>query len=321
MRQVEEQPARRCPSGRALFTATGLGFGGPGRVTDGFVFLNLKPRDERERTQQEIVQALFPQLLCDPRRAGLRDQPAEPRRRLRLDARSSTCCRPRATRSCSRRVGIDDGRRPSKLGYLVNLDTDLRLNKPQLDIAIDRERAAGLGVSVTDIGTHAGDAASAGAWSATSSAAPSSTTSSLQCGPTDRATPDVDRGDLRARAAAAWCSSPTWCSVRGDGGAQGAEPLQPRALGHHHREPRARAWTSARRSTTWTRSRREDLPPGVKRDLAGQSREFRESSGSLYFLFVLARRLHLPGARGAVRELRPPASRSCSRCRWRWSGR
>jgi len=41
----------------------------------------------------------------------------------------------------------------SKLGYLVNLDSDLRLNKPQLDIKIDRERAAGLGVSVADIGT------------------------------------------------------------------------------------------------------------------------------------------------------------------------
>jgi len=40
-----------------------------------------------------------------------------------------------------------------QLGYLVNLDTDLRLNKPQLDIEIDRERAAQLGVTVTDIGT------------------------------------------------------------------------------------------------------------------------------------------------------------------------
>ena len=39
-----------------------------------------------------------------------------------------------------------------ELGYLVNLDSDLRMNKPQLDITIDRERAAQLGVSVADIG-------------------------------------------------------------------------------------------------------------------------------------------------------------------------
>jgi len=31
-----------------------------------------------------------------------------------------------------------------------------------------------------------------------------------------------------------------------------------------------------------------DLPPGIKRELAGQSREFRESSSAIYFLFLLA---------------------------------
>ncbi len=31
-----------------------------------------------------------------------------------------------------------------------------------------------------------------------------------------------------------------------------------------------------------------DLPPGIKRELSGQSREFRESSTALYFLFLLA---------------------------------
>ena len=41
----------------------------------------------------------------------------------------------------------------NQLGYLVNLDSDLRLNKPQLDIKIDRDRAAGFGVSTADIGS------------------------------------------------------------------------------------------------------------------------------------------------------------------------
>jgi multidrug efflux pump len=61
MRQVE---ARLLPLSEreGLFTATGLGFGGPGRVTNGFCFLNLKHRSERERSQQEIVASLFPQL-------------------------------------------------------------------------------------------------------------------------------------------------------------------------------------------------------------------------------------------------------------------
>ncbi len=36
---------------------------------------------------------------------------------------------------------------------LINMDTDLRLNKPQLEVTIDRERAAQLGVSVREIGS------------------------------------------------------------------------------------------------------------------------------------------------------------------------
>ena len=40
-----------------------------------------------------------------------------------------------------------------KLGYLLNMNTDLKLNTPQLEIQIDRDRASALGVSVTDIGT------------------------------------------------------------------------------------------------------------------------------------------------------------------------
>src|SRR6185503_19290102 len=61
-----EQILLPLPERRALFTATGLGFGGPGRVTNAFVFLNLKPRHERKKSQQQIVQELFPQLLGIP---------------------------------------------------------------------------------------------------------------------------------------------------------------------------------------------------------------------------------------------------------------
>jgi len=54
------------PERRGLFTAIGLGFGGPGRVTNGFLFLSLKPHSERHRSQQEIIQSLFPQLMSIP---------------------------------------------------------------------------------------------------------------------------------------------------------------------------------------------------------------------------------------------------------------
>ncbi len=150
MRQVEEI-LLPVPERQALFTATGLGFGGPGRVTNGFLFLRLKPRQERERSQQEIVQSLFPRLLgipgvlafvINPPSLGgaVSNSPVE--YVLQGDDYATLG---QAVQAFTAEA--------TKLGYLVNLDSDLRLNKPQLEIRIDRERAAQLGVSVADIGT------------------------------------------------------------------------------------------------------------------------------------------------------------------------
>src|SRR5262245_13687178 len=65
MRMVESR-LLPLPERAGLFTATGLGFGGPGRVTNGFIFLRLKPHGERHKSQQQIVQELFPQLISIP---------------------------------------------------------------------------------------------------------------------------------------------------------------------------------------------------------------------------------------------------------------
>jgi len=62
------------PERRGLFSAVGLGFGSAGRVTNGFMFLNLKPRDERERTRRAWAGASAPR-------------------------RWSSSCRPKATRN------------------------------------------------------------------------------------------------------------------------------------------------------------------------------------------------------------------------------
>ena len=62
MREVESR-LLALPERKGLFTALGLGFGGPGNVTNGFMFLALKPRSERDKSQQQIVRELFPQLI------------------------------------------------------------------------------------------------------------------------------------------------------------------------------------------------------------------------------------------------------------------
>ena len=46
------------------------------------------------------------------------------------------------------------GQRAAKLGGIVDIDTSLKLNKPELRVKIDRERAADLGVDTSDISTN-----------------------------------------------------------------------------------------------------------------------------------------------------------------------
>ncbi len=149
MRQVEAA-LMPLPERAGLFTATGLGFGGPGRVTNGFVFLCFKPRSERSRSQQEVVAQMFPRLLGIPGVLAFLINPPS----LGQDFASPVqyVLQADTYEELQAAVGAMMAK-ASKLGYLINLDTDLRLNKPQLDLSIDRARAAGLGVSVTDIGT------------------------------------------------------------------------------------------------------------------------------------------------------------------------
>ncbi len=104
----------------------------------------------RQRSQQEIVQSLFPQLFAIPGVLAFVINPPS------LGSFASSpieyVLQAESYDELNQAVGIMMGE-ASKLGYLFNLDTDLKLNKPQLNIAIDRDRASQLGVSVTDIGS------------------------------------------------------------------------------------------------------------------------------------------------------------------------
>jgi multidrug efflux pump len=282
MRAVE-QTLLNIPERRGLFTATGLGFGGPGRVTNGFVFLNLVPRSERERSQQEIVQQLFPQLLGIPGVLAFVINPPS------LGGRFSSSpveyvLQADDYESLNRGVQVFMAK-ASELGYLLNLDSDLRLNKPQLDITIDRDRASALGVSVTDIGTTL-EMFLGGRVVGQFKRGTKQYDVIAQVRPSGRATPDViDQIYLRSSGGLVQLANVV----------QVRETVAPKELNHYNR---VRAATITANLTPGVdlgkalddldRIVRNDLPPGIKRELAGQSREYRESSSSLYFMFLLA---------------------------------
>jgi multidrug efflux pump len=266
------------PAKDRMFTAIGLF----GPVTDGFMFVGLKPRSERP-SAQALQQQLFGRMMAIP---GVLAFPIVPSGLggggfggevgyvLQADSYDLL----------ARAMGAMMSE-AQKLGYIVNMQTDLQLNKPQLEIDIDRARAAELGVSVTDIGA---------------------TLQTLLGG--QRVT-RFKRGnhqyEVMLQVPAADRSSPSVIDglyVRGSGGlvqlasvTHVHQVVAPRELNHFNRVRSATLTgslvpgvTIGKALTDLDAIAKRALPPGVRTELAGESREYVESSGGLNFLFVVA---------------------------------
>ena len=170
---------------------------------------------------------------------------------------------------------------------LVNVDSDLRVNKPELTVNFDRDRAEDLGVPVGDVATTL-QVLLGGNRTSTFTRNNKQYDVIVQLDPRARATPSDmtglyvrGRGDELVKLEAAG---------QREGGRRPAraQPLQPGARLHPHRRSRARASRSARRIDSLTRIANEVLPKGSSTALAGESRELEESGSSLYFAFLLA---------------------------------
>ncbi len=281
-RQIESI-YRSVPEGAGLFTAIGLTGEGPGRVTDGFFFLPLKPHGERHRSQQEIVRALFPKLLAVPGVLSFAINP--PSLGGQFSATPVQYVIQAGTYNELRPAVATLMAEASKLHSLLNPDTDLKLNTPQIELKIDRARASDLGVSVTEIGTTL-QTLLGGRESTQFRRGDKQYKVLLQVRPSERATP---------RAIEA-------LYLRGNGGLfqmsnviSARETVAPKELNHFNRVRAARITANLAPGTTLGTAlddldaiARSKLPPGIRTDLDGQSREFRESSGNLYFLFGIA---------------------------------
>lgn len=125
-----------------------IGFGG---VTKVIGFIGLKPWNERERSAQQIAESLFPAFTDI---AGLRAFPVTP-----PPLGQSRFGQPVnfVVQSTGTWEELDDT--VSKLlakmaenSQLTNPDSDLKLNKPELRIDINREKVAIVGASVDNVG-------------------------------------------------------------------------------------------------------------------------------------------------------------------------
>ena len=139
------------PEARAYISVTSPGFGSSTAANSGFVFFTVVEPDERERSQSEIVQSLYPKVrgLNYARAIITQRQTIEVGRRFRGLPVQYVIQAPdfdRLKEALPRFV-----EEAEKNPAFSVVDLDLKFNKPELHIEIDRERARSLGVTVRDI--------------------------------------------------------------------------------------------------------------------------------------------------------------------------
>lgn len=120
-------------------------------VTELISFSQLSPWEDRDRTQMEIVHELQPKLS---RIAGVRAFANNPGS-FGQSARSKPI--EFVIQTSESYEQLDDYvqaflAEAEKYPGFINLDSDLRLNKPQLDVEVDRERVADTGAGVLNVG-------------------------------------------------------------------------------------------------------------------------------------------------------------------------
>ncbi len=278
-RQVE-QIIRQADGVEALFSVVGSN-SFQASVNGGFLFADLEDWDERDKGVEEILAEIQPQLFGIPGIFAFVFQPpaigwGSP---VQFVVRNPSF--DSLTASMDRLVA-----RARQIPGMVNVDTDLKVNKPELEIHYDRERAEDLGVPVGDIG-GALQALLGGKRISRFTLNNKQYDVIVRLEPSQRATPgDLSGIYVRGR-------DETLVSLSALTRVE--ETVSARQINHYDRVPSftlsaalmpelalGAAIDSLRAASA------ELLPPGSSTVLSGESREFEESGNALYFAFVLA---------------------------------
>ncbi|MFM8806385.1 MAG: efflux RND transporter permease subunit [Sphingomonadales bacterium] len=138
------------PERTMLFSITSPGFTGSGNANTGFVRVTLTDPSQRERSQGELAKMINRNLsrYTEGRGFVIEDQTISVNRRggqpVSFVVQHNNF--DKLTKALPKML---EEARNSKI--LQNPDTDLKFNRPELKVEIDRLKAASLGVSVTDV--------------------------------------------------------------------------------------------------------------------------------------------------------------------------
>jgi len=282
-RQIESFLAG-VPEIDTYFVVVAPGLERPNPVNSAIAFIRLKPWDERRRKQQEVALELMPKFLGLP---GVMAFPLNPPS-LGQSFRSSPVqfvIQGPSYEELDKALGAFMAKAAQFPG-LVNLDTDLKLNKPQLSLDVDRDKAAAVGVEVDDIGRTL-QTLLGGHQVTRFKQAGQQYDVILKLGDESRATPaDMSSIYLRGRDGQLTPLG-NLASIR--------ENAAAKELNHFNRlravvvsgNP-APGYTLGQALDYLGKTAKEVLPAMFKTELDGQSREFSESSKTLYLTFGFA---------------------------------
>jgi multidrug efflux pump len=257
-----------------------IGFGG--RVNSGIIFARLTDWSERDRSSQEIIGEVQPPFFGIPGIFAFANNPS-----AFGGFGNPVNFVVRHPDFDSLAVGMDRlMARARGITGLINVDTDLKVNKPELTITYDRDRAEDLGVAISDISSTL-QTMLGGQRIGTFTRANKLYYVIAQLSPAERATPR-DMTSLYVRGVDRQL-------VQLSAVARIEEGVGPRQLSHFNRVRSATltgnlspGFTLGEALDSLYAAGNEVLPPGSSIALSGESRELQESGNALYFAFLLA---------------------------------
>ncbi|HYE48732.1 MAG TPA: efflux RND transporter permease subunit [Azospirillaceae bacterium] len=261
---------------------------GPGRIpvaSTGLSFIGLSDWDERERSSVEIATELGPKMMGLPGVFAFPITPASLGANLFAKPVEFVVKDSVPYEEFARNMGLflaEVAKNPN----LVGVETDLKLNTPQLKLNVDRDRVADLGIEVAEVG-RAVETLLAGREVTRFKRNGEQYEVIVKIDDAQRTTPEqMDHIFLRGREGNLVPLSAV---------ATVEETVAPQTLNHFDR---SRAVTvtanlapgyALGEALAWMEeAARRTLPATAQLDLNGQSREFAESSASLYVTFGLA---------------------------------
>jgi multidrug efflux pump len=150
MNELTDVTMEAIPERDGIITVTSPGFGGGSTVNTGIITIILKDRAERERGQADILEDLMPKVKAlTGARTFITQEPSFGDRRGGLPVQFVL----QAPNFDKLKEALPKFVEEAQKDPTFNIvDVDLKFNKPELRIEIDRQKAKDLGVSVLDVG-------------------------------------------------------------------------------------------------------------------------------------------------------------------------